>query len=346
MTTTLPQHTDEPTRPDNERRRPRLSWPTGPQWLTIGERFGLLILLVGIAVTWSVKYSDTFATERNWQTIASSQSVNLVIALALLVPLLSNNFDLSVGSTASLSAMLAAGLMARQGWSLSMALVGVVVIGIAIGAINGLLVTKLGLNGLIATIGSATVLDGLQTWYSHNLSISSGFSQKIIDFGTANLWKIPWITVTALLMAVVVGYVVTQTPLGRRLAAMGSSNTAARLVGVRVDRLVLTSYMVSGGLGAMAGILMLAQLGSALPGASGVGILLPALAAVYLGASTWRPGQFNVVGTILGLLLVAVTVSGLTLAGAASWVGGVANGLALILAVGASAAFRRKRSGS
>ncbi|CAN5200393.1 ABC transporter permease [soil metagenome] len=346
MTTTMQPQTDGPAQPDDKGDRKRLTWPTGPQWLTIGEKFGLLILLVGIVITWSVRFPDTFATEGNWKTIASSQSVNLVIALALLVPLLSNNFDLSVGSTASLSAMLCAGLMSRSGWSLPMAILGVLVVGVLIGAINGLLVTRLGLNGLIATIGTATVLDGLQSWYSDNLSISSGFSQKIIDFGTATLWKVPWIAVVALFLAAVVGYVVTHTPLGRRLVAMGSSNTAARLVGVRVDRLVLMSYMTSGALGAAAGVLMLAQQGSALPGASGVGILLPALAAVYLGASTWRPGQFNVMGTILGLLLVAVTVSGLTLAGAASWVGGVANGTALILAVGASAAFRRKRNGS
>jgi ribose transport system permease protein len=115
---------------------------------------------------------------------------------------------------------------------------------------------------------------------------------------------------------------------------------------VRVDRLVLASYMTSGVLAAAAGVLLLAQQGSATAGTTGIGVLLPALAAVYLGASTWAPGQFNVTGTVLGLVLVAVIVSGLTLGGAAPWVGGVADGGALILAVGASAAFRRKRRGA
>ncbi|CAN5648885.1 ABC transporter permease [soil metagenome] len=316
------------------------------RWLSLGERFGLLALLVIISVVWSLRYPVTFASWGNWQVIASSQSVNLVIALALMVPLLSNNFDLSVGSTATLSAMIAAGLMAREGWSLGVSVLSVLVMGLVIGLVNGLLVTRLGLNGLIATIGSATVLDGLQSWYSDNNSIFFGISESLLNFGTATAWEVPWLTVVALLLALVTGYVITQTPVGRRLVAMGSSNEAARLVGVRVDRLVLASYMTSGLLAAAAGVLMLAQQGSAIPGVSGVGILLPALAAVYLGASTWTPGQFNVIGTIFGLLLVAVTVSGLTIAGSAAWVGGVANGTALILAVGASAAFRRKRRGA
>jgi len=336
-TVSLPRKAGRP-RPDRPTRR--LSW------LDVGERFGLLVLLVAIVILCSVKYPDTFATTANWQIIASSQSVNLVIALALMVPLLSNNFDLSVGSTAALSSMVAAGLMARDGLNLAEALVAVFVMGLLIGAVNGILVTRLGLNGLIATLGSATLLDGLQSWYSHNQSISSGFSQKLVNFGTDTLWKVPRLTVLALILALITAYVITQTPFGRRLVAIGSSSPAARLVGVRVDRLVLASYIVSGGLASVAGVMLLSEQGSATPGTTGIGVLLPALAAVYLGASTWTPGQFNVVGTILGLVLVAVTVSGLTLAGSASWVSGVCNGAALIIAVGASAAFRRKRRGA
>ncbi|WP_250282446.1 MULTISPECIES: ABC transporter permease [unclassified Frankia] len=344
--TATDQRPNSPAPPGSGRPPRRANWPGGARWLSLGERFGLLVLIVAIIVAWSVRFPDTFATVHNWQIIGSSQSVNLIIALALMVPLLSNNFDLSVGSTASLASMLTAGLMARNGWNLLEAVLMVLVIGLLIGAVNGLLVTRFGLNGLIATLGSATVLDGTQSWYSHNLSISSGFSQKLVDFGTATVWKIPWLTVVALLIALVTGYVVAQTPFGRRLVAVGSSSPAARLVGVRVDRLVLASYMTSGGLAAAGGVLLLAQQGSATPGTTGIGVLLPALAAVYLGASTWTPGQFNVVGTILGLVLVAVIVSGLTLGGAATWVSGVADGGALILAVGASAAFRRRRRGA
>jgi ribose transport system permease protein len=319
--------------------------PSREFWLDLGERLGLPVLLAVIIIVCSVKYPQTFATVGNWHVIASSQSVNVIIALALMIPLLSNNFDLSVGATAALSSMVAAGLMSRNGFNLGEACLFVVGLGLLIGLVNGLLVTKLGLNGLIATLGSATFLDAMLSWYSKNLSISSGFSTRLVDFGTATILNVPWLTVMALVAAAVVGYVITQTPFGRRLVAIGSSDPAARLVGIRVDRLVLVSYLISGGMAAAAGILLLAQQGSATPGSNGIGVLLPALAAVYLGASTWTPGQFNVVGTMLGLLLVAVTVSGLTLAGAAPWVNGASYGAALIVAVGASAAFRRRRRG-
>jgi ABC-type sugar transport system ATPase subunit/ribose/xylose/arabinose/galactoside ABC-type transport system permease subunit len=315
-------------------------------WLGLGERMGLPALLVVVVIACSIAYPSTFATVGNWQAIASSQSVNVVIALALMIPLLSNNFDLSVGSIAGLSTMVAAGLMSRDGMGLVESCLLVLALGVFIGSVNGLLVTRFGLNGLIATLGSATVLDAMLSWYSNNVSISSGFSQRLVDFGTATIWHVPWLTVVGLSAAAAVAYLITQTPFGRHLVAIGSSNAAARLVGIRVDRLVLTSYVISGGMASLAGILLLAQQGSATPGSNGIGILLPALAAVYLGASTWTPGQFNVVGTVLGLLFVAVTVSGLTLAGAAPWVNGAAYGGALIVAVGASAAFRRRRRGA
>ncbi|KAF0960253.1 D-allose transport system permease protein AlsC [Rhodococcus sp. T7] len=320
--------------------------PNSSRLLDLGERFGLIALLVAIVIGFSLAQPETFATAANWRTIISSQSVIIVLALALMVPLLSGNFDLSVESVAGLASMVAAGLMARDGLPLAVACVFVFGLGIVIGLANGLLVTKFGLNGLIATLGSATIIDGLVSWYSDNTSISSGISRGLVRFGTGTVLGVPSLAIVAALIAVVVGYVVTQTPFGRRLVSIGSSGPAAELVGIRVDRMVVTSYVVSGGMSGLAGVLLLAQQGSASPGSNGIAILLPALAAVYLGASTWTPGQFNVVGTVLGLILVAVTVSGLTLTGAASWVNSVCYGCALILAVGASAWFRKKRSGA
>ncbi|PPJ35712.1 ABC transporter permease [Nocardia nova] len=314
--------------------------------LQLGERFGLVLFLLSVIALFSIMHPDTFATEANWRVIVSSQAVTLVVALALMIPLLSNNFDLSVGSVAGMSAMLAAGVMARNHWSLLVACFVVLVLGMTIGLFNGLLVTKLGLNGLIATLGTSTILDGALSWYSKNLSISYGISDGLVEFGTKTIAGLPWLAAVAVIIAALVAYVVTQTPVGRKLVAIGSSSPAARLVGIRVDAIVLGSYVISGILGAGAGILLLAQQGSASPGANGISFLLPALAAVFLGASTWRPGQFNVMGTILGLLLVAITVSGFTLSGAASWVNSVCYGAALIVAVGASAWFRRRRTGA
>lgn len=320
--------------------------PKDAPWLFIGERFGLLLILVAVVVLFSALRPDTFATVANWQTIVSTQSVTLIVALALMVPLLAGSFDLSIGSVAALSAMVAAGMMARDHMSLLPACLIALAIGLVVGFINGTMVSRFGLDGLIATLGSATVLDSLVQWYSNSNSIATGISQHLVDFGTRQLLGIPWLVVVAAAIACLVGYVVTQTPFGRRLTSIGSSGEAARLVGIRVDRMVLLSYMISGGLAAVAGVLLLAQQGSASPATGGISILLPALAAVFLGASTWNPGQFNVIGTVLGLLLVATLVSGLTLMGVAPWVGGASYGGSLILAVGAAAWFRRRRRGN
>jgi ribose transport system permease protein len=318
----------------------------GISWLSVGERFGLPFLLGMIIVLFTSTQPETFATAANWRAIIASQAVTLVLALALMVPLLSGNFDLSVGAVALLSAMVSAGMMSRHDWNIVVACGFVSLVGLVIGAVNGLLVTKFGLNGLIATLGTATIIGGLISWYSNNLSIATGISVKLSNFGTDTILGVPSLALTSGAIAVVVAYVVTQTPFGRMLVSIGSSAPAARLVGVRVNGMVLVSYVVSGGLGALGGILLLAQQGSASPGTSGIGIVLPALAAVFLGASTWSPGQFNVVGTVLGLLLVSVTVSGLTLSGAAPWVNPVCYGGALILAVGASSWFRRRSKGA
>lgn len=324
--------------------------PAAPQrrgfsWLTAGERFGLPVILAAVIIYFSLDQPEKFATSANWRIIIASQAVTLVLALALMVPLLTGNFDLSVGAVALLSAMVAAGMMSRHDWNLGVTCLFVLGMGIAIGLVNGVLVTKFGLNGLIATLGTATIIGGVISWYSENLSIAAGISEKLTEFGTDTMFGIPTLAVASVVIAAVIGYLMTQTPFGRMLTSIGSSAPAARLVGVTVNGMVLTSYVIAGGLAAVAGLMLLAQQGSASPGTSGIGVVLPALAAVFLGASTWTPGHYNVVGTIFGLLLVSVTVSGLTLAGAEPWVNPVCYGAALILAVGASEWFRRRAQG-
>jgi ribose transport system permease protein len=127
--------------------------------------------------------------------------------------------------------------------------------------------------------------------------------------------------------------------------ALGSNPRAARLVGVRTDRVTVLAFAIAGGLGGLSGVLLIASQGVANPAAEGIGLLLPALVAVFLGASAFSPGQFNVPGTMVGLLLIAVLVNGLSLAGVEPWIQPLANGVALIVGIGVSATFRRRRLG-
>ena len=261
------------------------------------------------------------------------------------MPIIAGKFDLSVGSIAVLSSLIGAKLMAENHQSLPVSIAVALAVGVVIGAVNGFIVTVLGVNDFVATLGSSTILLGVISWYSNDSSVSNGLAPALLDFGIARFFGVPLVTVCALLLAVIIGYVVRQTPFGRQLISIGSNAKAATLVGVRVNRNVRVTYAISGLLGSLAGIFMIAQQGSATSQINGLNLLIPALAAIFLGASAFNPGQFNVLGTIVGLLLVAVAVSGLTLAGSPSWVSSVVNGLLLILAVAGSNLFKRRRGG-
>jgi len=322
-----------------QRRRSR----GGVGWFAIAERFGLLAVLGALVLVFSLLQPDIFPSAANWQSIVASQSVVLIVALGLMVPLIAGNFDLSVGSVAILSSIVVAGAQQNHHAPLWLACALGVASGVIVGIINGVLITKIRLNALIATLGSSVIIAGLVDAYTGGSSITNGISTSLTNFGNGRLVGISKLAIVAIIASLLVFYTLTKTPYGRRLFAIGSSKPAAELVGIRVDRVVLVSFLISGTLGGIAGVLMLAQQGSGNPAANGISVLLPALAAVYLGASTLYPGEFNVPGTILGLVLVAALVSGLTLEGVAAWVQPVATGAALIVAVGASEAFRRQR---
>jgi ribose transport system permease protein len=316
-------------------------------WLLLGaERFGLLALFALVVIGFSITQNETFATADNWRTIFQSQSVIAVIAFAVIVPLIAGNFDLSVGSNTVMCSIGAAAVMGKHGWSLAPAILFAMALGTVVGIVNGFLVARLRLNGFIATLGTATVIAGLIDAYSNGLPIVEGISEKLTNTGAETALGVPKLTWIVAVIAIVVYYVLAQTPFGRRLTAIGSNPEAARLVGVRVDRLVFTSYVLAGTLAGIAGVLLVANQGSGDPSTTGFALVLPALAAVFLGASGFTPGQYNVLGTVVGLLLVAAVVSGLVLSGAEPWVESVFNGTALVLAVGASAAFRRRRLGA
>jgi ribose transport system permease protein len=302
------------------------------------------VLLASI-VAFSIARPETYATSTNFQAILQNQSVNAVLAFALVVPLVAKRFDLSVGAVAGLTGVAAASAM-EHGASLFVAILIAPTIGIVIGAINGFLVARLGVNSLIATIGTSTVVGGAVQAYTKGVPISSGLSPTLTDLSGQRAAGLPALFIIMILIGVVVWYVLRQTPYGRELESVGSNADSARLVGISVERVVLTSFMLSALLASIAGLLIVARQGSANPAtAGGVEAMLPALAAVFLGATSIRPGFYNVVGTLVGLYLVGSTVSGLTLLGAAPWVEPVFNGSIIVVAVALSTYIGRRRTG-
>jgi ribose transport system permease protein len=308
------------------------------------ERFGLLLLLVGVIVFFSA-WSKTglyFHTRTNFRNIVSNESVIAVVALATIVPLIGGNFDLSVGATAVLADIVAGAAMSHHHASIAFAIVLALAFGATIGLVNGLIVAKAGVNALIATLGSATVIQGLVQWYTNGLPIATGIPGSLTNVVTHRWLGVPRIAVFMIVAAVFTWYVLNQTPYGRYLQSIGSNRVAARLVGIRVDPTIVLSFVLAGILAAVAGVLQLAENGTAVP-QNGLAIyLLPALAAAFLGATTIRPGRFNVLGTLVAIFFIACTVQGLNYAGVTSWVQDVFNGTALVLAVALTALLGRR----
>jgi ribose transport system permease protein len=310
------------------------------------ERFGVLGLLVAIIVVFSVLKPDTFATTANFQNIATSNAVLAVVALALVVPLIGGRFDVSVGNIVSVCAITCAALTGKHGVPLLPAAAIAVVVGAALGLGNGLIVAYLGVNSIIATLGTGAVMAGLVSAYTDGVPLSDGIPSTLTDIAQKTVAGVPIIFLLMLAISAAVWFLLTQTPFGRRLLATGSNQSSARLSGLDVPRTITLSFVASGAIAGLGGVLQLAAQGSGDPSVGGLSFILPALAAVFLGATTWDPGRFNVAGTLMALFFVGTTVAGLTLAGVQPWVTDVFNGAAVVVAIVVSAQLRRRRTGT
>ena len=306
---------------------------------------GLLILVLVFFSVWS-KTGHLFFSAADFQEVGFDYVYIGMLALASLLPLVCGEFDFSVGSNAGFTQIVVATAMARFHVPLPFAIMLAIAAGAFIGLGNGNTVARVGVNSLIVTLGTAGVLLGVVEWYTGSQSINNGISGSLINFGSENFIGIPDTVWLLFGVALVVYYVIQHTPYGRYLTSIGSNPRAARLVGLRVDRLKLSAFVLAGALAGLAGVLLVAKNGSATPEAGNVQDTLQALAAAYLGATSIRPGRFNVMGTMLAVYFIAFSVSGLAIAGVQSWISQVFSGAALFIAVVASTVIGRRRAGT
>ncbi|MDO8211078.1 ABC transporter permease [Conexibacter sp. CPCC 206217] len=292
---------------------------------------GVVAFLLLMIVAFSLALPDKFPTTDNVQLILGSQAVPALLALAVIVPLIAGEFDLSVAATLGITSVFTA-WSTSKGMSPVLALVLALGIGVLIGAINGFLVTVVGVGAFITTLGMATILAGGNALISGGNVIYNGIPRSLTSIAGTQVLGLPIVVFYALAAALVLYYLVEWTPFGRYLQATGKGRDAARLTGVRTERWLFLSFVMAGLIAAFAGYMQTARIGSASP-TVGPDFLLPAYAAAFLGATTIHPGRFNVWGTMIGVLVLAVGVTGLNLAGVAFWVPNVFNGAALIVAV-------------
>lgn len=337
-TTTPVQPIAKPAeRPERSRRRRRRSLAE------IGEAYALVALLGAIVVLFLLlpASAETFGTTANLRIVLADQSVLLVICLAILFPIVTNSWDFTPGASAGLAAIFAASTVASSG-SIPLALAAALGVGLLIGIVNGLLVTKARIDSVIATLGMTIVIAGVVQWKTGGTALLEHIPHSLTKLNSQNLLGVPVLAWIALAIALVCYYVLRHTVYGRDLYAIGSNRPAARLVGIRTERLILTTYLISGLLGGVAGMLLLARTGAGNPSV-GPGYLLPAYAAVYLGGTAITPGRWNVWGVVVAVVFLGVLNSGLTLAGAEPYVNNFANGIALFVGVGVANLLARRR---
>jgi len=307
--------------------------------------YGLIIVFVLVMVIFGALRPNTFFSTININTILVGQSVTAMLALAEMIPLATRQFDLSVGFHLGMAQVLVVGFQVQQGLPWPVAAAVILVIGALVGAVNGVLVTRFRIDSFIATMGVGTLLYGISNWYSGGQQIVGSDLPDSFTNLTAIYHHIPLPALYVALAAIVLWVVSERLPVGRNLYVIGASPRAAELVGIRVDRHVLAAFAMSGFLSALAGIMLGSILQTGTPSV-GPEYLLPAFAATLLGATAIHPGRVNVLGTLLAVLILAFSFSGVQQLGAAFYVQYFFNGGILIIAVGLSvyAARRRQRA--
>jgi ribose transport system permease protein len=306
--------------------------------------YGTVLLLIAlILIFWAT--TSTFMTLSNVQSVLITQTVTALMTLGVMFPLIVGEFDLSVGYLVGFLGILGA-YLAGHGWGVTYVVGSMIIGGAVIGLFNGVLNQRARISSFIATLGVGIILEGLTDGLSGGQVLYNNIPRFVIRLGGGYAGPLATSVWIVLGFAAVTFYILEHTPLGRSLYAVGGSERVAFLAGLRTARLKILAFVASGLLVGIASVFALGQDGSANPG-FGPDLLLPAYAAAFLGVTTYRAGYYNVIGSVVGILLLAVGFNGLSLWGVPFWVQPVFNGGVLLAAVMvARAEARRVRVGA
>jgi ribose transport system permease protein len=285
-------------------------------------------------------------TARNWLNITEQVSMLTVVAAGMTIVMVMNDFDLSVGSMASLAGVVAAVLF-TFGVPLWPAVGLALLAGIAGGLVNGALVAFVGILPFVATLATLTIYSGAAFVVSGGRTISGrvipeAFGNFASDGVALGALTIPNLTIVAIVVVALVWVLLEQTTFGRRLYAIGGNIEAAHLSGVPVRRLKLIAFGLTGLSAALAGLLYASRVASANP-TQGSGLMLNAIAAVFLGMTMSEHGEPRVLATVVGVLILGVLDNGLTQLSVDSYTRQILVGVIIVIAVAASSIFKTAR---
>ncbi|MBN9017694.1 MAG: ABC transporter permease [Rhizobiales bacterium] len=288
----------------------------------------LLVLLLMIAAFSFL--NPRFLTLTNFQNVARNTAPLIISASAMTVVMIARGLDLSVGSVLAASSVVAATL-AVQGVPLPLAFLAAILLGCLIGFANGAIIVKMRVSPIIVTLGALNIARGLAYLITPS-AILVGLPRNWGSIGTSSIGPFPMPILLAVLVVAIYAFVTRRTKFGKHIYAVGGNEEAARLSGVNVERTLITLYVLSGAMAALAGLVLSTRVGSGDPNI-GVGFELEVIAAVIIGGTSLSGGEGRILGTVIGAVIVGVLSNGLNLSGVEPFWQYVAQGVVLIAAV-------------
>lgn len=310
------------------------AWQSAWSWARLLKNWGGVAILAVTVAGFCAMLPDTFPTAITLNGFMASIPMTLCVSLAILPALIAGEFDLSVSYIVGLTATVLAWLTGEHHVPLPAAVLFALFVGVSLGAVNSFVVLKLRMNSFIGTLATGSLM------VAAILVITDGTALQDVPLELANATfvnrgPVPLALVYVLGIAVAAHYLLRHTPTGRYIQATGSNLEAARLSGIRTQRLKFLTFLWSGLVGGIGGVLILGQTGAVFP-TIGADLLLPAFATAFLGATMVRAGEFNVPGLLFAAALLLVGSTGLAQLGVPTWVQSVFQGVLLICAVSIS----------
>jgi len=304
----------------------------------------MVLLILGTMLIMSLS-SPYFFSLTNFAAIARGFSMEGLVVIGMSLLLVAGKFDLSVGSVMALSGIVSAWLMVKVGLPMTLSAAGGLLAGFLTGLVNGLVVTRLKVNPLIATLGMMSIARGMALGFTEGRPVIN-VPIHYAWLGQGSLFGIPVPFLIMLFMILIVDILLRRGRLLRQLYYIGGNEKAAKLTGINVDRVVLFTFAASGFFAAMGGIISMARLQSGVPTAF-VGVELRIIAACVIGGMSLSGGEGTIVGALLGLVFMALVANAMTLFGVSIYWEGVVTGSILVIAVSLDMISRKRfRRGS
>lgn len=322
--------------------------PSDATWLTrIGDlrkareiNVLLALLVVGTLISFASPY---FLTTNNLMGVARAFSLTAIMSIGMVMVIITGGIDLSVGSVMGLSSLVTA-LMFAAGMPTGVAIAAGLGIGLVFGLANGVLVTVVGLPPFIATLGTLSIGRGLMYMVTHGVPVTPETPESFAILGQGYVGFVPVPVVIMIVLTIVFSIVMKKTRFGRHVYATGGNEAAARLSGVKNNRIKLMVYMLSGLISALAGIIAFSRYLSAEP-ASGFGAELDVIAAAAIGGASLSGGVGSVAGAVIGAALTGVIANGVVLMNIDTYAQQAITGAVILIAVSIDV-IRSRRSGT